>query len=175
MELFLNNISAYEASKQNGFSYKSVWEYYQSFRAQCVYICEEEYEKIRHKSCQYEEYFYIEKSKQNKQGAVFEAKNFLTFDYHNHTYTILLPSLKRYKNQFIDDGLGDMYTHEIKKFARDAKIIRIDTLQNNITRFWEYFERHIVLYKGVEEEHFGMFLKEFEFKYNHTYKEALHF
>ena len=172
-ELFLQNKSAHEVAKANGYSYVSVQEYFHTFRLLCGAICQREYEQLRQKNCEYEEYFYITKSKHNKKNAIFEAKNFLTFDYEGHIYTILLPSLEQYKEQFSDDGLEDVYHKELKKFARDFKLINIQNKENNITRFWEYLEQTITHYRGIHEEQFGYFLKEFEFKYNHTYHKAL--
>lgn len=172
LELFVNNISANQAAKQNGFSYASVHSYYDDFRKLCAVICEREYEQIRHKENEYEEYFYLEKSKQYKKEAIFDAKNFLTFDYEGHIYTILLPSLNKFKTQFIEDDLTSTYLEEFKKFKRQTRLIKISSTHNNITAFWETFESFITHYKGIKNEMFGYFLKECEFKYNHTKEEA---
>jgi transposase-like protein len=173
MELYLQNYSALEVSKTQKLSYKSVWEYFDSFRKLSAIISENEYETLRDKPCEYEEYFYIQQIKKHSKHSILDAQNFLTFDYQNHIYTILMPSLKKYKKEFIDDGIGSIYTNELSKFARDSKLINISKLDNNITKFWAYLEKHITIYKGVNDENFGLFLKEFEFKYNHTKTKAL--
>jgi hypothetical protein len=173
MELFLQNRSALDVASSQKLSYKSVWEYFDSFRKLSAIICEREYELLREKPCEYEEYFYIQKIKKHSKHSILDAQNFLTFDYQNHIYTILMPSLKKYKKEFINDGVGEVYTSELSKFARDSKLINITKLDNNITRFWSYLEKNITIYKGINDENFGLFLKEFEFKYNHDKNKAL--
>ncbi len=172
LELFLENKSALEVAKLNGFSYASVHSYYTDFRKLCAMICEREYEQIRHKESEYEEYFYLEKSKRYKKEAVFDAKNFLTFDYEGHIYTILLPNLSKFKVQFIEDNLTKNYLDEFKRFKRQTRLIKISSKHNNIVKFWEYFETFIAHYKGIKKEQFGYFLKECEFKFNHSKDEA---
>ena len=172
LELFLENKSALEVAKLNGFSYASVHSYYDDFRKLCAMICEREYEHIRHKESEYEEYFYLEKSKRYKKEAVFDAKNFLTFDYDGHIYTILLPNLNKFKTQFIEDELTPTYLQEFKRFKRQTRLIKISSRHNNIVAFWEFFEKFILHYKGIKQEQFGLFLKECEFKFNHSKDEA---
>jgi len=173
IELFCQNYPALEVAKNNNLSYVSVKNYYEEFRTLCATICEKEYETIRNKESEYEEYFYLEKSKRYKKEAVFEAKNFLTFDYSGHIYTILLPSLSKFKNQFIEDELTPSYYEEFSKFKRQTRLIKISKRYNTITQFWEYFENFILHYKGVKDENFPYYLKECEFKFNHTRQQAI--
>ena len=173
IECFVNDESALSVSKRANISYTSVWKYYETFRMLCARICEDEYEKVRSSSCEYEEYYYLENSKKRKREAVFDAHNFLTFDYNNHIYTLLMQSLKQYKNQFIKDNVEDAYIDEFNKFKRTSRIIKVSKYFNNIVKFWKYFEGAILKYKGVCPESFVYFLKECEFKYNHKKDEAI--
>ena len=173
IELFCQNRSALDVATQNGLSYASVRNYFETFRLLCAQICEREYETIRHKSNEYEEYFYLERSKRHKKEAIFDAKNFLTFDYAGHIYTILLPSLHKYKAQFIEDNLTDNYLEDFKRFRRQTRLIKVASKENRIIAFWSYFESFILHYKGVENDTFGYFLKECEFKFNHGRDEAV--
>ncbi|MCF6340621.1 MAG: transposase [Sulfurimonas sp.] len=170
---FINNENALSLSKRLSLSYISVQKYYKEFRILSALICEKEYEAIRSNPCQYEEYYYLENSKKFKKEAIFDAHNFLTFDYENHIYILMMPSLKQYKGQFIEDGVENLYFDEFKKFKRDAKIIKISQQHNNIVRFWSYFEKKILTYKGIKSEFFIYYLKEYEFKYNHLENEAI--
>ena len=172
VDLFIEDESALQVSKRLNISYSSVHSYYEKFRKITAQICEDEYEKIRSNSCEYEEFYYLENSKKNKKTAIFDARNFLTFDYNSHIYTLLMPSLQQYKKQFIEDDLEDNYLKEFQKFKRDSKIIKVSKYHNNIVEFWKYFEKAILKYKGVNNQSFIYFLKEFEFKYNHTKDEA---
>ncbi|MDQ7068443.1 MAG: transposase [Sulfurimonas sp.] len=170
---FVHNESANELAKRSSYSYVSVQKYYKEFRILIGTICEREYELCRAGACEYEEYFYLEKAKRSKKNAIYDAHNFLTFDYSNHIYTLLMPSLHKYKEQFIEDSLEDVYLSEFNKFKRDSRIIKISSHHNNIVKFWEYFEAQIVHYKGVSRKSFIYYLKEYEFKYNHTKSEAM--
>jgi len=170
---FVNNESALHLAKRISLSYVSVQKYYKEFRRISAQICENEYEGFRDTNCEYEEYFYLEKSKQSKKEAIFDAHNFLTFDYNKHIYTLLMPSLHQYKKQFIQDNLEETYTSEFNKFKRDNRIIKVSSHHNNIVKFWEYFENRILHYKGISSESFAYYLKEYEFKYNHTETEAI--
>jgi transposase-like protein len=173
IQSFINDESALSVSKRLNISYSSVWNYYEKFRQISAVVCEKEYEKIRDNTCEYEEYFYLEKSKKSKKEAVFDAHNFLTFDYSGHIYTILMPSLHKYKQEFLEDKLEDTYINEFNKFKRSSRIIKVSKQLNNIVKYWKYFEKSILKYKGIKEESFAYFLKEIEFKYNHPKEDAI--
>jgi len=164
---FSNDETALSASKRLGLSYVSVHNYYDTFRRLAALICETQYEALRHVSCEYEEYFYLEQSKRLKKSAVFDAHNFLSFDYEGHLYNIIMPSLQQYRQQFTEDHLEDVYNSEFMRFKRKSRIIKVTKRYNYIVKFWEYFERSIVRYKGVSSETFAYYLKEIEFKFNH--------
>jgi len=83
-----------------------------------------------------------------------------------------MPNLHRYKNQFLDDGLEDIYFKEFSKFMMFNKIAKTNKRENTITRFWYFFEDWIVKYKGVNSENFFFYLKECEFKFNYPKDEA---
>ncbi len=165
---YVHNESAYSSAKRLGLSYLSVQQYYEEFRILSAAICEREYEMCRHFSCEYEEYFYLEHSKRHCKEAVFDAHNFLTFDYNTHIYNLLLPSLQHYKQQFINDNLTDTYLNEFNSFKRKSKIIKVSSRINSIVTFWEYLEKALRKYRGIQHKNFAYFLKECEFKYNHT-------
>jgi len=172
IDAFVENESANKLSKRLHISYLSTQNYFEEFRYICASLSQEEYEIKRHLECEYEEYYYLHKSKKHIKEAIFDAHNFLTFDYEGHIYTVLLPSLKQYKKQFLEDSIEGVYVDEFYRFKRESKIIKVKQRYNNIVEFWDYFEKHILHYKGVKDENFIYFLKEFEFKYNHTKEEA---
>jgi hypothetical protein len=173
IQCFINDESALNLSKRLNISYVSVHQYYENFRILCAKVCEDEYQQKRELDCEYEEYFYLEHSKKIKKEAIFDAHNFLTFDYRGHIYTLLMPSLQQYKKQFIEDSVEDLFIDEFKKFKRDNRIIKVSKHFNNIVKFWDYIENATLKYKGIKSNSFIYFLKEFEFKYNHTKQEAI--
>lgn len=172
IQCFVENESALSVSKRLHIAYASVQKYYETFRLLAAHICEKEYEQKRSGSCEYEEYLYLESSKKLNRQAIFDAQNFITFDYDNHIYTLLLPSLHRYKQQMIQDNIHTPYIEAFKSFQRENKIVKVSKYFNNIVKFWDYLEHAIRPYKGVNAEKFAYFLKEFEFKYNHTKEDA---
>ena len=170
---FARDETAAETAEKLGLSYVSVHRFFHTARQLCARISEEQYDARRGDPCEYEEYFYLERSKRGKRHGVFDAHNFLTFDYAGHLYTIVMPSLAQYRQQFIDDDLESVYEAEFSRFKRQSRLIKISQRYNSIVRFWEYFERNILRYKGVGREHFPLYLKEMEFKFNHTPEEQL--
>jgi len=168
---FSRDANASETAESLGLSYVSVHQHFGHFRNLCARICEDEYEARRHLTCEYEEYFYLERAKRRRKNAVFDAQNFLTFDYGGHLYTIVMPSLHQFRSQFIDDDLEPVYAAEFARFRRQSRLIKISSRHNNIVRFWEYFEQSILRYRGVGSESFPLYLKEMEFKFNHPQPE----
>ena len=167
IELFCLNTSALQASKSMGITYVSASKYYAYFRHICTLICEEEFEKLREKDCEYEEYFYLVKSQRSNPSALFDAYNFITFDYEQHIYNTLLPSLKKYMWQVMDENHKMAFSMEFSSFKRKSKIIKLSKNLNKIMEFWRYFEEVISIYKGVSSDAFAYYLKEIEFKFNH--------
>jgi transposase len=166
IKLFCDDENALTASKSLSLTYATALKYYQKFRRLSAEYCEEHYHLHRTQESQYEEYLYIEKSKRRNKTAIFDSHNFLTFGYGNYVYTLLMPSLRIFKEQFIEDNLEDVYSKQFSKFMRTSKIIKISEHDNAITKFWHYFEQFITPFKGVSNEHFPYYLKEAEFKFN---------
>lgn len=173
IEYFCNDNNALTASKSLGLTYVTVLKYYQQFRYLIAEYCEVQYHLRNTQESQYEEYLYIEKSKRRDKTAIFDAHNFLTFSYGERVYTLLMPSLGMFKQQFIEDNLENVYHKEFSKFMRTSKIIKISEHDNAITKFWHYFEHFITDFKGVNKEHFPYYLKEAEFKFNTPLNERL--
>ena len=165
---FCRGENALACAKRLEYSYVSVHTHFDGFRQLCAHISEDRYESLRHKSCEYEEYFYLERSKRGRKNAVFDAHNFLTFDYEGHLYTIVMPSLTQFRQQFIDDNLESVYASEFARFKRQSRLIRISKRHNSIVRFWEFFEQNILRYRGVSRESFPLYLKEMEFRFNYA-------
>jgi len=168
---FARDENANEASRRLSLSYVSVYRFFAIFRQLAAQICEHEYERRRHLPCEYEEYFYLAHAKRRDKHSIFDAQNFLTFDYGGHLYNIVMPSLHQYRQQFIDDDLLPVYAAEFSRFKRQSRLIKVSSWHNNIVRFWDYFETNIVRYKGVGEDQFPLYLKEMELKFNHSVSE----
>jgi hypothetical protein len=162
---FCENLTANDASKQLSINYITVKKRYKLFRQYIANFLEEEYQNKQ--VIEYDEYIYIEKSKKKLKENIFDAQNFLTFNYEDKVYNLLMSNLNRYKKQFLDDGMEDVYFKEFSKFMMFNKISKTTKKENNITQFWLYFEESILKYKGVGSENFFYYLKEIEFKFNY--------
>ncbi len=178
---FCNDLTAHEAARELKNTYVTVSKYYKQFRSLAALACERDYEAQRQNVGEYEEYLYLEHSKRQRKEAIFDAHNFITFDYGDKVYNVLMPSLAKYKEQFLDDGLESVYHRELSRFMRQSKIIKIKARYNTITAFWEFFENFILRYKGISTTYFAYYLKEAEFKFNydiasrHSVLESLYF
>jgi len=162
---FCENFSANQTSKELHMSYVTVKKRYERFRQLIANHLEEEYQEKTVR--EYDEYIYLQQSKKKIKENIFDAQNFLTFHYENKVYNLLMPNLNRYKNQFLDDGLQDIYFKEFSKFMMLNKVSKVQKRENLITRFWLFFEKSILKYKGVKDENFVYYLKEIEFKFNY--------
>ena len=134
IQLFCKDENALSASKSLNLNYITVSKYYQKFRHLSAQYCEMKYHLLRSSDFQYEEYLYIKKSQRREKTAIFDSHNFLTFQYENSVYTLLMPSLSMFKPQFVEDKLEDVYTKEFSKFMRTSKIIKISEHDNAITK-----------------------------------------
>jgi len=165
-ESFCNNLTINETKQKLNLSYITVSKKYKLIRELISVFLEEQYQNKNVK--QYDEYIYLEKSKKKVKANIFDAQNFLTFNYEDKVYNLLMPNLHRYKDQFLNDGVDTGYFHEFSKFMMFNKIAKIQNKENIIANFWIYFENEIVKYKGINNENFFYYLKEIEFKFNYS-------
>ncbi len=170
IEAFVASMTVLQASERLDLSYQSVATRYDRLRRLAAGYLEHRYESEHPEAEEFEEYIYLEASKRQRPEEVFDAHNFITFGYGEQVYNVLLPSLRRFKNTMSRDGVHEPYYREFKSFMRDHHIAKLRHRENTITRFWTYFEDFIKPFKGVSPEHFGLYLKEAEFKFNYNAK-----
>jgi len=127
---------------------------------------EARYEAHRHQVREYDEALYLPAAKRRKRGAIFDAHNYLIFDYGAGVYTLLMPSLARYKEQFLADGMEDLYAREFARFLRRHRVARLESIDNTLDRFRYFVEAQLRRYRGIPPEQFIDYLKEAEFKFN---------
>ncbi len=172
IECFSRGFNANRTSKELGLNYVTVKKRFESFRILAAEHLENEYRN--HQALEYDEYIYLPKSKKKIKENIFDSQNFLTFCYSGtKVYNLLMPSLKRYKQEFLDDGLENTYFKEFSKFMMFNKVAKTTKMENTITEFWNYFEKFILQYKGIDNENFIYYLKECEFNFNYSLKERI--
>ena len=169
MECFCADLTVNQTANVLNLNYATVKRKYDLYRKLVSLYLEEQYQ---HKDViQYDEYIYLEQSKKKIKKNIFDAHDFITFNYKDKVYNLLMPNLNRYKEQFLDDGVDESYFKEFSKFMMFNKISKIQKSENIIQRFWYFFEDFILKYKGVNSKNFFYYLKEAEFKFNYTKEE----
>ncbi|MGM0519738.1 MAG: transposase [Campylobacterota bacterium] len=153
LKLFCKNINALEASKKLNRNYITISNRYKLYRSLIVNYIEQNYENIKTSNYEFDEYIYI-KNKELKN-----SHNFLTFNYSNYIYNMILPPLNRYNTS--------NNSNELRKFLRYNKIAKLQSLNSYINDFWTFFEDFLKKYKGVDRYNFNIYLKEAEFKFNY--------
>lgn len=171
IKLFICNFSVKKTADKLNINYLTVKKRFDLLRTLIAKYLEDQYSNFQ--AIEYDEYVYLPKSKKKIKENIFDAQNFLTFSYsENKVYNLPMPNLNRYKTQFLDDGLENIYFNEFSKFMMFNKIAKLKKTDNIITKFWNFFEDAILKYKGIDNENFFFYLKEFEFKFNYTKDEA---
>jgi transposase-like protein len=166
VKCFCSDLSINAAARTLHLNYTTVKLRYELFRNLIASFLENEYQDKTPK--EYDEYIYLPQSKKKIKENIFDAQNFLTFHYDDKIYNLLMPNLKMYKKQFLDDGAQTIYFKEFSKFMLMNKISKTQKRENTITKFWLYFETSILKYKGVKYDNFMRYLKEIEFKFNYN-------
>ncbi|WP_456451398.1 transposase [Hydrogenimonas sp.] len=168
---FCQEASASEAARIAGVTYVTAKKHYDRLRRLLLPYLEACYADCRDGVLEYDEYIYLDHAKRRDKRHIFDAHNFLTFDYGGRVYNILMPSLNRYKQSFLADGLEELYYDEFSKFLKIHRIAMLRSIDNTIVAFWKYFDDFMKKYKGVRPENFVYYLKEAEFKFNHPMPE----
>jgi hypothetical protein len=166
IECFCNDLSVNAAAKVLHLNYATVKIRYAIFRNLIASFLENEYQDKT--VIEYDEYIYLPQSKKKIKENIFDAQNILTFHYDDKIYNLLMPNLKMYKKQFLDDGAQAIYFKEFSKFMMHNKISKTRKRENLITKFWLFFEESILKYKGISNDNFFYYLKEIEYKFNFT-------
>lgn len=170
---FCKNLTAREAANECKCSYMTAKKYYDNIRLLITQYLETEYNLNADKVKEFDEYFYLERSKKKDVDSIFEIENFLTFDYGGKIYNILMPSLKKYRTPLSKDKMQHEYYKQLSRFIKFRRVAKLEHLDNTITKFWNFFEESIKRYRGVDRENFIYYLKEAEFKFNYTKEEQI--
>ncbi len=167
IDAFCSDLTAHRASKECNTSYVTAKSAYNRYRKMIMTKLESDYEELRESVVEYDEYIYLDHTKRKEKKNIFSGYNFITFDYGNRVYNIMLPSLDRYKNYMIDDGLSEIYYEQLSMYLKIHRVSRIDHIDNTIEKFWRYFDNFMKRFRGVNRDYFIYYLKEAEFKFNY--------
>lgn len=153
---FIENKTVLQASQSLQLHYNTVQKRFLKLRTKILYYLDEQYQKTSNSS-EYDEYIYM------KNKNIYHAQNFLTFIYENNIYNLMLPSLHKFRTY-------DKSDEELVKFLFLNKIAKLQSKHSRINEFWNYLERFLKAFKGVNSENFIYYLKEAEFKFNYSKK-----
>ena len=142
INLFCENSTVNQTVKNHNLNYVTVKKRYDKYRQLIASHADEQYHNKQ--VIEYDEYIYLEQSKKKVKENIFDAVNFMTFNYEDKVYNLLMPNLHRYKNQFLDDGVENSYFKEFSKFMMLNKISKIQKKENIIASFWIFFEESIM-------------------------------
>ncbi len=163
IECFCQGLSAHRCAQKLQLNYLTIQRHFYHFRQIIASFMELDFAAKRTTKA-FDEYIYLPKSKRKDKRYIFDAFNFLTFNYDDKIYNLLLPDLARYKPAFLEDGLEDIYFKEFERFLRRS---HIQSSQDELIRsFWRYFESFITKYRGVNRQNFFYYLKEAEFRFS---------
>jgi transposase len=183
---FCFDTTATEATKRTHVSRETVTKLYHQFRLRIKDLAEKEEKEIFDTEAEIDESYFGPRRVRGKRGrgAGLKTPVFGVLKRKGKVYTKivrncskdeLLPILKGKilagSTVYSDgwkayDGLVYNYDHyrvhhAVNEFARGKNHI------NGIESFWGWSKRRLVKFNGIKKEHFHLFLKECEFRFNH--------
>lgn len=167
IELFLEGVNAAKAAKQTNSHFLTIKKRYDEIRKKIALYADEQYRRNSHNVTEYDEYLYLPKSIRAFDKNMHKIQNFLTLSYGDKVYNIMMPTLQKYDYDLNEEK----QTRKLSKFLRFHKVAKLQTMQNSITGFWDFFEDFIIKYKGVSDREFIYYLKEAEWRFNFTLEE----
>ena len=156
VQCFCQDITALETSKQLDITYVTVSKKFKLYRELIISYLDTKYKDIKNDPNEFDEYIYI------RNENIKNAQNFLTFNYSNYIYNLMLPPLKKFS--YIEDE------KQLAKFLQYNKIAKLENYNSLINNFWQFLEEFLNKYKGVDKNSFIFYLKEAEFKFNYNKK-----
>jgi len=173
IEYFCNDISAKECAKSLHVNNKTIQDRYMDFRKLIVLHIEDQYINQHSTFTEYDEYYFLPKNKRGKVKYLFESIGILGQIYNSTVYTILLPDQFSHlrKESMLNPDINFAYLKEYSKYLNRYKIVHFKRFDSKIIRFWVFLEEKLLHFKGISRENFAFYLKEYEFKFNHTKEE----
>ncbi len=165
IEYFCNDYNANVTSELLHVNYKTVYERYTDLRKLAFEHLEQIYSSNAHKFVEYDEYYYLPKTKRGKVKYLFDSIGILGMVYDNFVYTLILPDQFSHLKENCDINLAHL--KEYSRFLNRYKIVHFQKFDNLLIRFWVFLENFTDKYKGIEKKNFIYYLKECEFRFNY--------
>ena len=159
IDAFLAFKSAHHTSKALSISYQTVFDYFKYLRTYTVEYTQARYEYFNTNVEEFEEYTFTYAKHQSTQPKHITF-TFVTLSKGGHIYNMVLPTSRHINRHTLQS--------QMKRIKRNAYIGKLNSYENSIADFWKFFETCIKQYKGVNAENFILYVKQAEFKFNHT-------
>lgn len=169
LEFFLQNKSAKECSDTLKINYITVKRVYTKVRILIINYAEQSYLNDEKNFSQYDEYYFLPEHKRGNIKYLFDAIGILGMGYGEFIYTLLLPDqFSHLKNFSQDEVNASLYQEQYAKYLSQHKVAHYEAFENRLGQFWTFLETFMLHFKGVSKIKFIYYLKEAEFKFNHT-------
>ncbi|MFV7790646.1 hypothetical protein ACNSOP_08820 [Aliarcobacter lanthieri] len=165
IEKFCEDKNALQTAKELDLNYKTVKDRFDFFRKKIAIFLEDIYHSSIKDNTEYEEFYYIKnREKKKKRKSLSEAINIIGFYSNQRVYTLLMPKIGN-RAFDIEDGFIQ-YLNWYKIHSQNAH-------QTKLNEFWKFLESNLRKYKGIDEDNFFYYLKEYEFKFNYIKSEQI--
>lgn len=169
LDAFIMNLSALECSKKLDYNYQTISKMYHKLRLLLMQYIENTYLRHEQSFTHYDEYYFLPLTKKNRREFLFESIGILGMSYQDSVYTLLLPNqFAHLKHLDQTDIEASSYQDAYAQFLQKHKVAHYETFHSRVEQFWDYLEKFMLHFKGVHEQNFIYYLKEAEFKYNHS-------
>ena len=183
LHYFSLEIPANKAAKDLNFGYQKVRNKYMQYREEIFSFLNQEYQKLSGEIECDESYFGGKRKGNRGRGARGKVKVFGMLERYKRIYTTI-----------INDVSAETLMNEIKNNALKGSVFYTDTFRsykslkfygkhievdhgkvlavgkrhiNGLEGFWSFAKERLLKYHGVSQDHFLLYLKELEFRYNY--------
>ena len=183
LHYFSLEIPVNKAAKDLKFGYQKVRDKYMQYREEVSDFLNQEYKKLSGEIECDESYFGGKRKGQRGRGARGKVKVFGMLERQGRIYTTI-----------INDVSAETLMNEIKRHSLKGSVFYTDTFRsykslkfygkhievdhakilaqgkrhiNGLEGFWSFAKERLLKYHGVSQDHFLLYLKELEFRYNY--------
>lgn len=170
IDSFLKNETILEATQKRKIHYSVGKKIYFKLRLILTNYAQEQYAKQSEPFTQYDEFYYLPYTKKNDSKYLLDAIGIFGMLYDEWVYTLLLPDQFASFKRLVEHD--EEIEHEAyARYLASHKLTHIKSFEHRLGEFWNFFETFMSHFKGVKKENIIYYLKEAEFKFNHSYEE----
>jgi len=185
LEMFCLEVSARKASQHLGLSYKTVYRRYSAYRRLIAQKMLQEFRRLGGEIECDESYFGGKRKGPRGRGSLGKRKVFGILERNGKVYVTVVPkvdapTLMQQIREKTHKG-SVFYTDSFRSYnslRQYGKHLAVDHGRefakgpihiNGIEGFWSFAKERLAKYHGVDADHFELYLKEQEFRYNYRH------